>query len=65
MLEPRTVLAVNIAAAAIVYQFGGSFPAARRAINPERLSECWFEAADFVIGIVNRPGTGLTPPTKQ
>lgn len=63
MLDPRTTLAVNIAAAAIVYQFGGTPRAALRAIDPSRLNPVWFEAADFVIAICKRPEIGLTPPT--
>ena len=61
MLDPRTKLAVHIAAAAIVYQFGGTLAAALRAVNPDRLNPAWFEAADFVISIINRPGLGLLP----
>jgi len=62
MLNPRTTLAVHIAAAAICYQFGGSWPAALKSVNPAKLAPAWFEAADYVIGIINRPELGLLPP---
>ena len=65
MLDPRTKLAVHIAASAIVYQFGGTLGAALRAVNPDRLGPAWFEAADFVISVINRPDVGLSPKSPE
>jgi len=62
MTDPRNTLACHIAAAAIVYQFGSSFDAALACVHPERLAPQWFEAADLVISITQRPGSGLVPP---